>query len=338
MKNPFAPLIILLFTVFSSFAQSRTTLLHNGTSSFFLGATQFTDAYNAAVIGDTILLPAGEVSPPQYINKRLNIFGVGFHPDSSAATGITKVTNNITLQEDADSIFFQGLHVNGSITGAFNHVVDYLRVSRCLTTGLIVPGSSTQSSQHAYISESVILGNVTLNYAQNSDITNCFIQSKINAGNNNAIQNCIILNDGSNDNITGASYCYFANNILNRAYRRVPYGIDYNTFEKNVFVQAISEQAFGTNTETDNWFNVDLTSFFVNQSGTKFNFSHNYHLNSPASYLGTDGTQVGIYGGAHPVKPGWIPIIPHITLKNIDNRTDNAGNLNVEFKVSAQDY
>lgn len=68
-----------------------------------------------------------------------------------------------------------------------------------------------------------------------------------------------------------------------------------------------------------------------------FNYAHNYHLKSPTTYLGTDGTEVGIYGGTFPYKEGSVPRNPHIQLKNIASKTDDNGSLQIEIQVEAQD-
>ena len=72
-----------------------------------------------------------------------------------------------------------------------------------------------------------------------------------------------------------------------------------NTFTKNIFVGI---PTVGLNTFTDNYNNVSFINLFVNQSGATFDYAQNYHLVNPALYIGTTGTQVGIYGGFYPYK------------------------------------
>ena len=54
------------------------------------------------------------------------------------------------------------------------------------------------------------------------------------------------------------------------------------------------------------------------------------------TYLGDDGTEVGIYGGLVPFKEGAVPINPHISQKSIQTTTDSNGLLNIYFTVEAQ--
>jgi hypothetical protein len=62
----------------------------------------------------------------------------------------------------------------------------------------------------------------------------------------------------------------------------------------------------------------------------------NYHLTNPGNYAGTDGKQVGIYGGSFPYKEGAVPSPPHVRSKTIASSTDGQGKLNVQITTSAQ--
>ena len=65
----------------------------------------------------------------------------------------------------------------------------------------------------------------------------------------------------------------------------------------------------------------------------------NFHLRPGClgKNAGTDGTDLGIYGGSFPWKNGSLPPNPHIQTKNISSATDPIGNLNVNIKVKAQE-
>ena len=67
-------------------------------------------------------------------------------------------------------------------------------------------------------------------------------------------------------------------------------------------------------------------------------FHNNYRLKSTSlgHNAGTDGTDIGIYGGVFPWKDGSMPSNPHIISKTIPGTTDASGNLNVNIKVEAE--
>ena len=133
--------------------------------------------------------------------------------------------------------------------------------------------------------------------------------------------------------ITGSNNT-FQNNVSLRQCDNFVSGTG-NKFIKNIFV--INATTFGTTpTLTDNYMNVDRATVFVNQTGNTANVNHNYHLVNPASYLGTDGTEVGLFGSTTPFKEQMIPENPHISVKNIQTSTNSAGELQIELKAEAQ--
>jgi hypothetical protein len=54
--------------------------------------------------------------------------------------------------------------------------------------------------------------------------------------------------------------------------------------------------------------------------------------------MGTDATQIGLYGSVFPYKDGAVPINPHIQAKTIAPVTNSIGELNIDIKVAAQNY
>jgi hypothetical protein len=105
-----------------------------------------------------------------------------------------------------------------------------------------------------------------------------------------------------------------------------------------LFVHATPNLGTGP-TEIDNYKGVALASFYVNVPSFTFDYADDYHPDPSAitAYPGTDGGQIGVYGGLFPLKVGLVPKNPHIILKIIEHNTNESGNLPVEFDVSAQD-
>jgi hypothetical protein len=112
------------------------------------------------------------------------------------------------------------------------------------------------------------------------------------------------------------------------------YGSYFNTIKNNVFRRDPSAQE--NNTWEGNYFNVDYTTLFVDYSAS-FSFEADYNLVNPELYLGTTGNQAGIYGGIQPFKADASPRIPLITSKTIADSADEAGNLQIDITVEAQD-
>jgi len=90
---------------------------------------------------------------------------------------------------------------------------------------------------------------------------------------------------------------------------------------------------------TGNIFLADASSIFVKQSGTTFDYNHNYALKptAPGKNAGDDGTDVGIYGSTNPYKTSALPSNPHISFKDIPASTLPNGTIPLKIRVTAQD-
>ena len=343
MKN-FTTKAILIFLFITGFsfsqtanAQKLTALVSNGVTTMYGSASQFTDAYNAATTGDTIYLPGGPIAPVT-IDKSIAIYGAGYHPDSTQATSATYLTSGIVFNQNADSASITGVEVNGSITTSYNHKVDYLVISRCDVKSINIYGNASTPCTHVTIKECVIRGGIGLSGATYSNISNNIVETTVSDGSNNAIYNNIFLYNRATVNYTvyylfsRVNNSHIANNIIFEEHALS--SCNTNTLENNIFRNTPSG---GTNIFIGNYYNVDLSTVFVNQTGNTFDFAHDYNLVSPATYQGFDATEVGIYGGLHPFKDGGLPNNPHVQTKDIAIQTDSNGDLHIEIKVAAQD-
>lgn len=323
------------FTGFTANAQQKTALHSNGVTTIFDGVNQFVNAYNAANSGDTIYLPGGTISAIPIINKKINVFGAGFHPDSTTATLQTSMAN-LTIQEFADSSYFSGINFTGNISTPYNQSVNYLTITRCSFLSITFDGNQANPCKHVTLKQNVIKGAIMLNNAQYSTISNNIIENLVQNGVYNAILNNIFLGLQYGSTFLSIANSMVANNVVFKTASswNAINACDNTTFSNNIFTHT---PAVGTNTFIGDFFNVDITTVFVNQTGNVFNTTNNYHLVNPATYQGNDATEIGIYGGLYPFKNGAVPLNPHIQFKNISTQTAPNGDLNIQLKVAAQD-
>ena len=331
----------LSMTLLSLFGVSQVVALHSASGQqYFYGSNGFVDACNASLSGDTIYLPGGGFTAPSNIDKSLFVFGAGHYPDSTTATAKTNIIGHINLLDSADGFRIEGVDITGNFSIVTNNSVDgvIIKYSR-IQGGLYINPNASGTSSNFSIINSVILGPVSFNGGSNVGAFNSFFRNQISdsqgnlfqnnifsytyggyltkytlAGDNNVVQNNIFLR--GNEYVAG---------ISNQIYNNIFLGSDYTPY-------------FGTSPiKSGNYYNVVQDSIFVNQSGSDFDYNHDYHLNDPATYQGNDNTQLGLYGGVHPYKAGAVPSNPHIQYENIAPTTDTNGFLNVEIKVKAQD-
>lgn len=120
----------------------------------------------------------------------------------------------------------------------------------------------------------------------------------------------------------------FTNSIL---YNSLPASA---TSKNNLFV-GNAQVGDGVQDMNNNWTGVANAGVYAvdGEDGT-YATDKTFELKYPNKYVGTDGTQIGLYGGNY----AWnkIPCLPRITESNIDTKTSADGKLKVSIKVQAQ--
>ena len=342
MKTIFTLLAITISI--SLFAQRVAILNGSSGAQAFDSPTPFEDAYNAAVDGDTIYLPGGNMSVPSPFEKSLLIYGAGYHPDSTQATMKTAVSGNISIREDASNSHFEGIEFLNNVGTPTNEPITNVVFKRCKFNGLLSYNGSALTASNNSFMECIFLNYISIQNSSNTSFHNNIFESDIRYAKGAFFTNNIFLMN------TSASSSLFRN-------------CDYNAIQNNVFVSnhgniistAPSNYCTGNMVYNNlfvaenpnyggnpifgsNYTDVNQGDIFINQSGHSHNFQHDYNLQDPSTYLGNDNDEVGIYGGIFPFKAGGIPLNPHIQQKNIANQTNNNGELEIEIQVEAQNY
>lgn len=328
-------ILILLLGALSinAFAQGRVALHSEGTTTIFSGANPFLDAYNAAVDGDTIYLPGGNLPYPTTINKGLVIYGAGHYPDFASVTSPTVLTGGLVIGGEADNLKLEGIQVNGNLVFADNQKVDSVRIRRCRIVGDLNYSNfgGTTFCEFNEFYQCVIGGSAIFTNCRNSFFTNNIVQQRIFNATDLGISNNIVFYS-SFQPVVNANNCFFAGNIFFYNGSNFYTG-GLNTFTHNVFP---GTPGVGNSIFENNYNQTDLSGFFINQSGATFQYDQDYNLADPAAYPGVDGTEVGIFGGLFPYKTGAVPENPHFIFKDIDVQTNQSGQLNVNIQVEAQ--
>lgn len=330
-------IFIISFFAFALSINAQTIALHSASGvQIFKGNTALASAYTAAQDSDTLYLSGGTFFPPSYFNKQLTIFGAGHYVDSTQATGKTFISGNVYFQENADLFYLEGIEITGSVTFNVNHSINNAKIKRCKINGATnITGDLSNATNNLDLIGNVFIGKVDVSNAITVNISNNIFQTILTNTNGNEIKNNIFL--------AGAyvsTWTVFTgnNNLLYNNIFLYGSGITYssgNTFDSNLFVKI--NPGYGTTPTVENSYEgVAQDDIFVGPTSTSFDYSYNYHLKSPLVYTGTDGSEVGIYGGDFPYKEGAVPMNPHIQLKSISPKTNEFGELNVNIKVGTQ--
>ena len=327
-----AALFVLLLSVAgtkNALAQNQVaTLQHNDTiTGVFYGQNAFVSAHNAAIDGDVITLSSGTFQSCE-INKSITIHGAGYIYDS-----ITQVTPTIisgTFYIKASNISFEGIKFTGEIycgyngpnmnnnsfnkciinvinnwTNYHNNVMSDFQFVNCIINSF--------NFQH-FIGTSIVNSVVKIDEYIRSDMynLNTFNNSIVLFENGKPIQDLIAYNSII-ATVSGheISNCTFFNCI----------GIE--TGETLLFEGQTAQNVM----EVDSYEDV-----FETFDGT-ISYDNIYQLKNDiaSSFLGHDGTEVGIYGGITPYKTR----PPYMILKNcnVAGQTDENKKLNVEMEL-----
>ena len=319
-----------------AFSQQKVALHHNGTTTVFGGSNPFNDAYTAAVSNDTIYLPGGNLPYPSYINKSLVIIGAGHYPATTVATNRTVLNGSLTIGENADNLHLEGIELTQTLSFNANHKVDGVVIKRCRINIIGYGGDGSTPCVNNTIRECVINSYIDFINAKSVLFSNNIIGGTINNGSELGISNNIFLHNTYSYVFSNVDNSSISNNIIFQQ----SYGMTYihancelSTFSNNIFNGIPPVES---NTFVNNHNSVVIAGLFVNQTGNIFDYTHDYHLLNPTTYLGTDGSQVGIYGGLFPYKDSALPVNPNIVSKTIAPQTNTSGELNFQIQVKAQ--
>lgn len=107
-------------------------------------------------------------------------------------------------------------------------------------------------------------------------------------------------------------------------------------FSHNIATNADYFKNIDENRNENNWAGKTSIGIFGEDVGNGYDSKYSYKLKegNASIYVGSDGKEVGIYGGDYPFSK--IPSNPQILSKEIDVQTTTDGKLKVSVKIEAQ--
>lgn len=339
MKNTFL-LFALLLCGLAGYAQNLICVQSGSNASFY---TDVQDAIDNASSGDYIYLPGGSYGGDITINKELHIVGAGHHPDSSEATAITSISGYVWVVDGADGGSLEGVHVQRIYVGsnAGDQDVHNYTFSRVFVEQTVTIGQTTPTpASHINFQECVVKSTFHGRAAEEVLVSNSIVVSTIVQFENSLFVNCVFARNSAGDVMTNM----YENTFQNSIFLETTIGDMCNASSDNVFrnclFSAVNNSDCSASVNISNLYYVLLTDIFENvPSATVYDPSYDFHLKPtcPGVGAGSDGTNVGIYGGSYGAKEGFVPYNPHVQVNQIDNQTNGQGNLPVHIQVAAQD-
>lgn len=306
-----------------------TTLQHGDNITVFYDRYSFAEALDAASDGDIITLSAGTFQAAN-ITKMVKIYGTGFSGDNLFSTHIDGEIQIIVSNDDDRVLYVEGVdfidgvywdgtlpHISlykcrlgywsGSATNVFFNscrIWDFNPGFDCKNTFLSNCVIHNMHDPYDVLSSIGIINSIVLQIEP--DVLGYFKNSIIGGSVNDTLANLLT-----------ADNCMFVN--INYYERGSEKGLYSNCWR--VTDSDITEIFDGV--YTDIMADLDYNSFPFKLTDS-----------AAALYIGTDSTQIGIYGGQEPYSD--IPSIPAITSSNIPSYTTKDGKLDVRINVEVQ--
>jgi len=351
MKTTHLPLLILLAITLSVHATVRT--VNNGP----LSGAQYTsaqEAIDASSDGDTIYLHGSDKSYGDItLKKRIVLLGAGHSLQETqynmrSELGTIKLNRETSLALPTGSIF-KGLYIDQ--ISATNHAyegvglsINNITVSRCRIT------SSFYVTGNYWIISNNHISNIQIYNYNNAILTNNIITRLSNSNKPSVlISNNIFISGGyPNCQQPAVSNATITNNFfINPAETFGSYSgtNKQNTYSKNIFIYNdplnFISLDFPNNSSSGN-LNTAYPQFIseipmlLGDPNIISTYNWNLQSTSIGKNYGTDGTDVGIYGGAYPMPNlSGAPNIPQMVSVNIQNPfvpKDGILQVNIEAK------
>lgn len=352
--------MVAMMIAMVSFAQTSllATLSHDGTISTFYGPAALKDALAKAENGDAITLSAGQFQAAN-ITKAITLRGAGMsvstdsisNHESSIINGDFEI--NIT-DSTAERLMMEGLYFASSLT--YRSKITNALFMKCRFGNVKGVQSNIGQMINSTFIHCRIADWITINEGSNAILINSVVWNPDNAaykGSNFQFENCVIcfLNTatGGHTKYAGCvSNSYYKNCII---WNGQPAGSVYTNYA--IVSSCVAYNCLGIcpsddiSKETGNLFynianknntNHSVTSAIFKDGSKNYKDYLTFSLTdeAKAQYLGTDGKEVGIYGGNLPYEEN--PTTPQITKCNVAAKSTADGKLSVDIEVKAAEY
>lgn len=348
MKKYFVTLFLSVFCfVVQVSAQSSViaTLFHDGDIKTFYGTGALRSAHAAAVHGDVITLSSGSFTATD-ITKAVTLRGAGMEYDSVSVTEPTIISGDFSIQIARDStlqnnnLVMEGIYHNatGTIT-----VYGSLNNPQFVKCRLYKISCSSSSGKLGYMYYANFINCVIAYEAEfysygSATFVNCYVNdlNQYKSGSSHEFQNCVVKDTwfyGISNTVFRNCFLYAASNTS--SYNQLPSTSPaYNCVARSA---TLSTNIFANQSNTTNTQVSSLSDVFKTWTGSSLNNFKTERLEltdaAKTKYLGSDGTQIGIYGGSIPFDPR--PSNPQITKLNVASKSTADGKLSVDIEVKA---
>lgn len=313
----FLSLVAAMVAATATYAQSSmlATLSHDGEISAFYGASALREAHNAATHGDIITLSSGSFNSVD-ITKGVTIRGAGCSLDRE--TTIIIGDFSIAIPNDK-RLIMEGIYHNHTIT-----LKDYWLVNptflKCRLNRL---KHNISATMNLTMINCQVASEMDICYNSSASFVNCILMnSYVGVNGNYEFYNCIISNANCRNSILKNCILSVTGN---------DYSLESNNIAQNCVAVGNATKIFKNIPNTTNMIKTYEEVFKTYTGNYTDNESFELTEEAKTTLLGSDGTQVGIYGGNMPYDP--TPSIPQISKCNVAAKSTADGKLSVDITV-----
>lgn len=330
MKKMFSFLCLLTVAVIASAQSSTAVLSHNGEIKTFYGEDALRNAHAEAVAGDVITLSSGRFNGGNfYITKPITVRGVGNdiqYDGDTTQIEPTIITSQIQVRAEADTthcVTLEGLKMAGLSFESSNYAD--VQVIKCNLNGdIYASGHGSLSITQSLCYGRFSTGDISLS-AVSSYFADIYFSYIENEQFQKIFQNCVLSISSIGNRCTTIK-----NSIISRS-SSVTFSVHLT--DALIYNSLIIRGGFNggftggyNNSSQFHDFLVDSDSGIF-KDGTLFELTDN----AKTLYYGSDGKQVGMYGGVLPFNP--VPSYPRITTFNVAPQTTADGKLSIDIVV-----
>ncbi|MCC8114979.1 MAG: hypothetical protein LIP03_13515 [Bacteroidales bacterium] len=308
--------LIILLTVIASALSLRAEhktmaiLVHDGTSTYYYNKTAFSQAYADAVEGDAIYLSAG-IFEATTIAKNISIYGAGmgqFDGTEHNMTNSTRISGEIAIEipSEGSQLYVEGVYFDNSV---FPRQLNSGVFSKCYLYALTI-SSEYENAVYATFYNSYVACSI---FKAETPVAffNSVVKIPLTEG-GKYFTNCLIIGEGG---IQGTEFPHYKNSILMRY-------VSYDLDGKDSLVTSDIEDCILMSYYVDESTLTKGNVYEINYSDPIFKDGTFYQLTdeAAATYVNSDGGQIGLYGGDYPfdITPQ-IPIVGSIAAGTVSN-------------------